>query len=121
MVLNLHICLDYMHKSFRDLKSRRVPGSISGIPEKRDPKQRPGQGQRAAQAAVEYGDKHIRRQPGRPQPDAAAHHHCHDAVGLNIKEVPQGLIFLGISLYPFGMLYAHLEKHQPESAENCQG
>ena len=88
---------------------------------KHDPKQYACQRKGTAETGVKHGDEYIRRQSGRAEPDAAAHHDRHDDVGFQIEEVPNRTDVLFIAFDSLRVLDAHLKKHQPECAKNNHG
>src|SRR5574344_1023300 len=91
------------------------------VPEKHDTEQHSGQGQRAAKARIEDSDKYVRHKAGAAQPDTAAHHECHNQIGLPVEKMPDRFCFLRIAFNALGVLYAHLVKHETKEAKHKSG
>lgn len=85
------------------------------IPEKQNPEQNPGKGQRTAETGIKDGDKGFRQKSRKPETDAATHHHRHDKTGFQIKKMPHRPPFFAVTLDPFRVLHTHFKEHQTKN------
>ena len=88
------------------------------MPNKFNRKQDPRKKQSAPQTRIEKSNKEIGKHPKGSQPYTAAHHHRHDYVGFQVKEVPERAEVLFIAFDTLDMLSCHFVEHCAEQQKN---